>query len=173
MYICILFFGEKKKLDIYVCFQTVYVQSDWNAIQLFTLIYIPYFFFTFHIFWFWYSGLLISWACKGKDNGLLFYPLEFSIDIFNRGDTVFWKCPILFKKNSLRDVLRYDLHTFTGEATGSERKLKSSGACSHWIVSRVTSTQSTVRLWHNWRFKKLMRKLEVLEKPRDKHLYVL
>ena len=41
-----------------------------------------------------------------------------------------------------------------------EKTFKSS-ACSHWMDSRVTSTQPTVRLWRNWRFQKLVRKLEV------------
>ena len=30
---------------------------------------------------------------------------------------------------------------------------------SHWMDSRVSSTQTTVRLWRNWRFQKLVRKL--------------
>ena len=29
-------------------------------------------------------------------------------------------------------------------------------ACSHWMDSRVTSTQPTVRLWCRWRFQKLV-----------------
>ena len=39
-----------------------------------------------------------------------------------------------------------------------EKTIKSS-VCSHWMDSRVTSTQPTVRLWCNWRFQKLVRNI--------------
>ena len=52
--------------------------------------------------------------------------------------------------------------TLAGEAT---HKILKSIVCSHWIDSRVISAKPTVRLWHMWWFQKLVRKLEVQEKP--------
>ena len=63
------------------------------------------------------------------------------------------------------DLLTFSSDTLNGEATRSERKL--SNACSHWMDSRVTSNQPSVRVWSNWRFRTPVRKLEVQGKPRD------